>query len=30
MEEGEFTEVLLRDEIKQGHLRPDALQLLGA
>jgi hypothetical protein len=30
LEEGEFTESQLRDEIAQGHLRPDALQLVGA
>ena len=30
MEDGELTEALLRDEIAQGHLRPDALQLVGA
>jgi hypothetical protein len=29
LEDGEFTESLLRDEIAQGHLRPDALQLVG-
>jgi len=30
LEDGEFTEALLRDEIAQGHLRPDALELVGA
>jgi hypothetical protein len=30
LEDGEITEALLRDEIKQGHLRPDALKLVGA
>ena len=30
LDEGEFTEALLRDEIAQGHLRPDALKLIGA
>lgn len=30
LEDGEFTEALLRDEIAQGHLRPDALSLVGA
>ena len=30
MEDGEFNESLLRDEISQGHLRPDALELIGA
>ncbi len=30
LEDGEFTEALLRDEIAQGHLRPDALELIGA
>jgi hypothetical protein len=30
MEDGELTEALLRDEIARGHLRPDALALVGA
>jgi hypothetical protein len=30
LEDGEFTESLLRDEIAQGHLRPDALALVRA
>lgn len=30
LEDGELTESLLRDEMAQGHLRPDALQLIGA
>lgn len=30
LEDGEFTESQLRDEIAQGHLRADALQLVGA
>lgn len=30
LEDGEFSEALLQDEIDQGHLRPDALQLIGA
>ncbi|MEZ5503526.1 MAG: hypothetical protein R3E50_13045 [Halioglobus sp.] len=30
LEEGEFSEAQLRDEIAQGHLRPDALELIGA
>ena len=30
LEDGEFSESLLRDEISQGHLRPDALELVGA
>jgi hypothetical protein len=30
LEDGEFTEALLRDEIAQGHLRPDAMELIGA
>jgi hypothetical protein len=30
LEAGELTEALLRDEIAQGHLRPDALELIGA
>jgi hypothetical protein len=30
MEDGEFNESLLKDEISQGHLRPDALELIGA
>ena len=30
LEDGEFTEDLLRDEIAQGHLRSDALTLVGA
>jgi hypothetical protein len=30
LEDGEFTEALLREEIAQGHLRPDALELIGA
>ena len=30
LEDGEFTEALLRDEIAQGHLRQDALELIGA
>jgi len=30
MEDGAFTEALLKDEIAQGHLRPDALELIGA
>jgi hypothetical protein len=30
LEDGEFTEGLLREEIAQGHLRPDALELIGA
>ncbi len=30
LEDGEFTESQLRDEIAQGHLRPDAMQLVGA
>jgi hypothetical protein len=30
LEDGEFTEAMLRDEIAQGHLRPDALELVGA
>lgn len=29
LEDGAFTENMLRDEMKQGHLRPDALQLIG-
>jgi len=30
LEDGELTESLLRDEIAQGHLRADAMQLVGA
>ncbi len=30
LDDGEFTESMLRDEIEQGHLRPDAMQLIGA
>lgn len=30
LEDGEFNESLLKDEISQGHLRPDALELVGA
>jgi len=30
MEDGAFTEALLKDEIAQGHLRADALELIGA
>jgi hypothetical protein len=30
LEDGELTESLLRDEMAQGHLRHDALQLIGA
>jgi len=29
LEEGVFSEAMLRDEMSQGHLRPDALQLVG-
>ena len=29
LEDGEFSEGLLRDEISRGHLRPDALELVG-
>jgi len=29
LDQGEFNESLLRDEISQGHLRPDALELVG-
>ena len=29
LEDGTFTATLLRDEIAQGHLRPDALELVG-
>ena len=30
LNDGEFTEALLRDEIAQGHLRSDAMKLIGA
>jgi hypothetical protein len=30
LEDGEFTESTLRDEIDQGHLRPDAMELIAA
>jgi hypothetical protein len=30
LEDGELSESLLQDEIAQGHLRPDAMQLIGA
>jgi len=30
LEDGEITEALLKDEINQGHLRTDALELVGA
>lgn len=30
LEDGELSESLLQDEIAQGHLRPDAMQLVGA
>ena len=30
LEDGELSESLLQDEISQGHLRPDAMQLVGA
>lgn len=30
LDDGEFSEALLQDEIAQGHLRPDALQLIEA
>jgi hypothetical protein len=30
LEDGEITEAPLRDEIAQRHLRPDALELIGA
>ncbi|MCB1704348.1 MAG: hypothetical protein KDI17_05765, partial [Halioglobus sp.] len=29
LEDGELSESLLQDEIAQGHLRPDAMQLVG-
>jgi hypothetical protein len=29
LEDGEFTEALLQDEMAKGHLRPDAMQLIG-